>query len=423
MLKKIGQYLGKLTGNAKVCIACHPFWGIPYTIYFYYISMYLLEVGVTDGELGTLMVVGHVAGFLFSLVGAPIVDRMGRRNATFVFDMISSALVPLVYFFTKSFTGALIAQVLFNSSRIMNVAYYLVMIEDEDDECRVVAFNLFNILTIVAGLVMPLAGILVDKYGLVEMERIFLMASFLIMGGMIIVRHMLLKETRVGQAIKEKVRTEKQKLSVKEMWRPYAEAFRFLLKSKVTMAIVLSNIFFCVYMNLGTNYSLYFVPYFTDRLGMDTMQTSTLGGIYYAGMLLAMICINPLTAKRGIASSVVLSAVVSLVGMALMIFIPSGIFWLSIVAVMVLAIGYGMLKSGVDGAMAVYSESECRSGIYSINNLLSSGLSLVVTAICATLYAVAPGWLYVLNAIMVVLILVCMLSVRKETAAIETAAE
>ena len=423
MLKKIGQYLGKLTGNAKVCIACHPFWGIPYTIYFYYISMYLLEVGVTDAQLGTLMVVGHVAGFLFSLVGAPVVDRMGRRNATFVFDMISSALVPLVYFFTKSFTGALIAQVLFNSSRIMNVAYYLVMIEDENDECRVVAFNLFNILTIVAGLVMPLAGILVDKYGLVEMERIFLMASFLIMGGMIIVRHMLLKETRVGQAIKEKARTEKQKLSIKEMWRPYAEAFRFLLKSKVTMAIVLSNIFFCVYMNLGTNYSLYFVPYFTDRLGMDTMQTSTLGGIYYAGMLLAMICINPLTAKRGIASSVLLSSVVSLVGMALMIFIPSGIFWLSIVAVMVLAIGYGMLKSGVDGAMAVYSESECRSGIYSINNLLSSGLSLVVTAICATLYAVAPGWLYVLNAIMVVLILVCMLSVRKETAAIETAAE
>ena len=423
MLKKIGQYIGKLTGNAKVCIACHPFWGIPYTIYFYYISMYLLEVGVTDGELGTLMVVGHVAGFLFSLVGAPIVDRMGRRNATFVFDMISSALVPLVYFFTKSFTGALIAQVLFNSSRIMNVAYYLVMIEDEDDECRVVAFNLFNILTIVAGLVMPLAGILVDKYGLVEMEKIFLMASFLIMGGMIIVRHMLLKETRVGKAIKERARTEKQKLSVKEMWRPYAEAFRFLLKSKVTMAIVLSNIFFCVYMNLGTNYSLYFVPYFTDRLGMDTMQTSTLGGIYYAGMLLAMICINPLTAKRGIAGSVVLSALVSLVGMALMIFIPSGIFWLSIVAVMVLAIGYGMLKSGVDGAMAVYSESECRSGIYSINNLLSSGLSLVVTAICATLYAVAPGWLYVLNAIMVVLILVCMLSVRKETAAAEATAQ
>ena len=163
MLNKIGQYFGKLTGNAKVCIACHPFWGIPYTIYFYYISMYLLEVGVTDGELGTLMVIGNVAGFIFSLVAAPLVDRMGRRNSTLVFDLLSSALVPLVYFFTKSFTGALIAQILFNSSRIMNVAYYLVMIEDESDDCRVVAFNLFNIITVVAGLVMPIAGIFVDE--------------------------------------------------------------------------------------------------------------------------------------------------------------------------------------------------------------------------------------------------------------------
>lgn len=423
MFKKIGQYFGKLTGNAKVCIACHPFWGIPYTIYFYYISLYLLEVGVTDGELGTLMVIGHVAGFIFSLVGAPIVDRMGRRNATFVFDLLSSALVPLVYFFTKSFTGALIAQILFNSSRIMNVAYYLVMIEDESDDCRVVAFNLFNILTVVAGLVMPIAGIFVDKYGLVKMERIFLMASFLIMTAMIIVRHILLKETRVGKAIQEKVRSEKQKLSLKEMWRPYVDAFRFLFKNKVALAIVLSNIFFCVYMNLGTNYSLYFVPYFADRLGMNNQQASDLGGVYYAGMLLAMICINPLTAKRGIASSVVISSVISLVGLALMIFIPSGVFWLAIVAVMVLAIGYGMLKSGVDGAMAVYSESECRSGIYSINNLLSSGLSLIVTAICASLYAIFPGWLYILNAIMVVLVLICVLCVRKETAAIEAVTE
>lgn len=423
MLNKIGQYFGKLTGNAKVCIACHPFWGIPYTIYFYYISMYLLEVGVTDGELGTLMVIGNVAGFIFSLVAAPLVDRMGRRNSTLVFDLLSSALVPLVYFFTKSFTGALIAQILFNSSRIMNVAYYLVMIEDESDDCRVVAFNLFNIITVVAGLVMPIAGIFVDRYGLVKMEKIFLMASFVIMTVMIIVRHLLLKETRVGKTIQEKARGERKKLSMKEMWRPYADAFRFLFKNKVTLAIVLANIFFCVYMNLGTNYSLYFVPYFADRLGMDTMQTSTLGGIYYAGMLLAMICINPLTAKRGIAGSVVISAVVSLVGLVLMICIPSGVFWLSIVAVMVLAIGYGMLKSGVDGAMAVYSESECRSGIYSINNLLSSGLSLIVTSICAALYAIFPGWLYILNAIMVVLVLICVLSVRKETAAMEAVTE
>lgn len=421
MFNKVGQYFGKLTGNAKVCIACHPFWGIPYTIYIYYISMYLQEVGITDSELGTLMVIGTAAAFIFSLLAAPLVDRMGRKSATFVFDLLSSALPPLVYFFTNSFTGALIAQILYNSSRIMNVAYYLVMIEDESDETRIVAFNLFNIITVVAGLIMPLAGILVDQFGLVKMERIFLMISFIVMTAMIIVRHFLLKETKVGKAIREQVRGgEKKKFNIKELAKPYIDAFRFLGQNKVARAIVLANIFFCVYMNLGTNYSLYFVPYFADRLGMDTLQSSSLGGIYYAGMLLAMICINPITARRGIAGSVVISALVSLVGLGLMIFIPSGVFWLAIVSVMILAIGYGMLKSGVDGALAVYSESDFRSGIYSINNLLSSGLGMIVTSLCAVLYAIFPGWLYILNGIMVILVLICVLSVRKETAAEES---
>jgi len=114
---------------------------------------------------------------------------------------------------------------------------------------------------------------------------------------------------------------------------------------------------------------------------------------------------------------VVLSAVVSLAGMAMMIFSPSGVYWTAIVAVAVLAIGYGMLKSGVDGAMAVYSESEFRSGIYSLSNLLASGLGMLITAICSVMYSLFAGWLYILCGIMVVLLLICVLSVRKETVA------
>lgn len=417
MFKKVGEYFGALKGNAKVCIWAHPFWGIPYTIYIYYLSLYLEEVGITSGQLGTLMVIGTAAAFAFSLLSAPIVDRMGRRSATLVFDLLSSAVPPLVYFFTDNFIMALIAQVLTQSSRIMNVAYYLVMIEDAEDETRIVAFNLFNIITVVAGLIMPIAGIFVERYGLVQMEKIFLMASFILMTGMILIRHMLLKETKVGKVIREEVRKNGSKVSLRELWKPYGDALRFLWESKTARAIVLCNIFFSVYMNLGTNYSLYFVPYFTDQMGMDTMQASVLGSVYYAGMLFAMICINPVTGKRGIVGSVVLSAVVSLAGMAMMIFSPSGVYWMAIVAVAVLAIGYGMLKSGVDGAMAVYSESEFRSGIYSLSNLLASGLGMLVTAICSVMYSLFAGWLYILCGIMVVLLLICVLSVRKETVA------
>lgn len=416
MFKKIGEYFGALKGNAKVCIGAHPFWGIPYTIYYAFLSQYLIAVGVTSVQLGQLMVIGTAAGFVFSLISAPLVDRMGRRSSTLVFDLLSSALPPLVYFFTDNFVMALIAQILYQSSRIMNVSYYLVMIEDAEDETRIVAFNLFNIITVVAGLLIPIAGVFVERYGLIRMEKIFLMATFILMSGMILIRHMLLKETKVGKTIREEVRKNGSKMSLRELWKPYGDALRFLWKSKTARAIVLCNIFFSVYMNLGTNYSLYFMPYFTDQMGMGDVQASVLNGVYHAGMIFAMVCINPITGKRGIVRSVVLSAVVSLIGMAMMVLSPSGIYWLAIASVLILAVGYGMLKSGVDGAMAVYSESEFRSGIYSLSNLLASGLGMLVTAICSVMYALFAGWLYILCAVMVVLLLICVLSVRKDTA-------
>ena len=155
MLQKVKNYFGRLKGNSAVCIAAHPFWAIPYMFYTYYISLYLLEKGITDAQLGTLMVAGTVAATVFSFLSAPVMDRLGRRNATLIFDLLSSAVPPLIYFLAKDFFLALIAMVLFNANRLMSVAYYLVMIEDAEDEGRIVAFNLFNGITVVAGLLLP----------------------------------------------------------------------------------------------------------------------------------------------------------------------------------------------------------------------------------------------------------------------------
>lgn len=416
MIKGIKNYLGRLKGNSAVCIGAHPFWAIPYMFYTYYISLYLLEKGISDEQLGSLMVAGTVAATLFSFLAAPVVDYLGRRKATLIFDMLSSALPPLLYFFTESFPMALLAMVLFNANRIMSVAYYLVMIEDAEDEGRIVAFNLFNIISVVAGLLLPLGGLLVEGLGLLKAERIFLLSSFGLMTAMILIRHRLLKETAVGERARKKIREEEQSLKglLKGLWMPYQDAFRFLLKNPVARAFTLANVFFCVYMNLGTNYSLYFVPYFADRMGMNTMETSVLGSVYYGGMLAAMVFINPLFGKKTLVKGIILSCVATLIGFALMIWVPGGVFSLALLATAVLALGYGSLKSSVEGALAVYTEGEYRSGIYSLANLLSSGIGVLVTALCAVLYGRFAGWLYILCGGMVLLVLASILSVKKK---------
>ena len=47
---------------------------------------------------------------------------------------------------------------------------------------------------------------------------------------------------------------------LKEAYRPYADALIFLRRNRTALLFVLINILFYVYMNLGSNYSLYFVP-------------------------------------------------------------------------------------------------------------------------------------------------------------------
>ena len=403
--KRVGDYFGCLKGNARVCIAFHPLWGVPYTFYTYYISLYLKEIGLTDTALGKLMVAGTIASFLFSFVSAPVVDRMGRKRATFVFDLLSSALPPLVYLFSKNFFFALLAVILFNSNKIMSIAYYLVMIEDSDEESRIVAFNLFNIITVAAGLLIPIAGIFVDKYGVVATERVFLIVSFLMMTAMILFRNMLLKETAIGEKLRAASAGKGLGAFFREAYKPYGDAMAFLRRNRAALLFVLINILFYVYMNLGSNYSLYFVPYFTDRLGMDAMQSSVLGSVYYGGMLFAMILINPLFGRRGLIFGVRMSALVTLLGLVALVVIPAKAYALAIAATLVMALGYGMLKSEVDGGLAVYTGSEYQSGVYALANLFSSGLGIVVTALCAVLYPHSPRWLYILCSILVFLIL------------------
>ena len=72
----------KLERNARICRNSFFFWAIPYTIYIYYLSLFLEAEGLSTSNIGLLLTVANASALIFALVAAPIVDRMGRRNAT-----------------------------------------------------------------------------------------------------------------------------------------------------------------------------------------------------------------------------------------------------------------------------------------------------------------------------------------------------
>lgn len=393
MLSRLRAYLDILQGNARICILCHPFWSVPFTFYYYYLSLYLKEEGLSDAQIGSLIVVGTVASLLFSLVAAPLTDRMGRRNTTLVFDLLSSALPPLLYLLSSSFWMALLATVLFNSNKIMSVGYYLVMIEDADDRQKAVAFNLFNLITYAAGLLIPIAGLWVKTQGVTRAERAFLLASFVIMTGMILLRHRFLKETREGETQMKKGKGSRQG-ALKALTSSYMDSLRFLRAHRGMLYILLANVFFFAYMMLGTNQSLYFALYFAGRFRLDSSGLSLLGGLYSAGMLLAMVFINPFIRLPHLFFSLKAGLALTLAGILLLLLLPSGTgLWLAI-PVLLLSVSYGTLKTGLDSAMAIYSQGETRSGLYALTNLLSALAGMAAAAYVSARFDSSANALY-----------------------------
>ncbi|MDD5076139.1 MAG: MFS transporter [Sphaerochaetaceae bacterium] len=409
-MSRVFSYLKDLKGNAKVCIVFHPLWSIPYAIYTFYLGLYLQLQGISDTQLGMLMMVGNIVGIVASFASAPIVDRLGRRNTTLIFDLISSALPPAIYLFTASFGWAMAAMVATNLNRIMSIGYYLTMIEDSSDETRVVALNMFNLITVAAGLLVPLAGIIIAAIGLIRGQRLFLAISAVSMTILAIARHLLLKETSTGIQVRKQIHamrkfstTTKNRFidGLLNNFAVYPQAFAFLREHPEAARAMRTNVLFYTYYVVGTSISLYFTPYFSRHLQLSASEVSIVGGLYAGGTLVALPFLNPLYNNHNSAKFFSIAAFISLLGFGMLASSPVNSLWFTLPAVVFIAVGFGMMRTATDANFASETSGVIRSGLYALSYVLSALLSIVVLWLCAQLYSQFPPWLFILSGILI----------------------
>lgn len=405
-------YLSKLQRNARVCTSFFPLWAIPYTFYFFYLSLYLKEAGVTDTQIGNIMVAANGAALVSSFIAAPLVDRLGRRWATLLFDVVSSALPVLLFLLWPRYEVALIAMALTGLNRIMSIGYYLLMIEDASEENSVVAMNLFNIILVAAGLLTPLAGILVLRQGVIEAERIFLLVAFISMTGQAIGRHLLLTETPTGLAVQRKMREERLPRNPSRYLLVYRNLFSSLKGNRATQNAMAINALIYVYYSLGTTASLLFTPFFIDFARLSPSQVSVVGAVYALGTLTAMVVVNPRLKRSNLTAFSEAASLLSLIGFALLLLLPKGRLSTSLIAVLLIALSYGVLKTCADALLAVESSGEGRSAIYAASSLISSILGIVFIKVTSMLYAHHAGFLIIMCALLLSAVLILSITAK-----------
>ena len=401
----------KLGRNARICLGTFPFWAVPYTIYIYYLSLYLMERGISSSEIASLMTVANASALVFSVVAAPVVDRMGRRNATLVFDLLSSALPCLLFLISGNIVVALIAQMATGMNRIMSTGYYLLMIENTEESNSVSAMNWFNIILVGAGLTTPLAGIVVSRMGVLDGERLFLIISFVCMTVQAIVRHVLVTETPTGIAVKN----SKNRFSLSETVRDYGKTIRYMVSNRKVLDAMIINSLIYVYYTVGTTISLFFTPYFSEYRGLSGVRLGLVGGIYAGGTLFSMILINPRIKPKHLYIYAIQASMVSLGGFAMLMFCPMGNNWMLFTAVALISLSYGALKTIADSLLALQMTNEFSTGLYAISFILASVLGIIAIQVIEALYTKSPDWLFGFSAIIIALVLITAL-MHKATA-------
>lgn len=397
----------KMQRNARICTAFFPLWSIPYTIYNYYLSLFLLAKGVTETQLGLLMSMTNISALVCALIASPIVDKLGRKRATLIFDLISSALPPLLFFISQNFVVAMVAMAVSGLNRIMSVGYYLLMIEDTDESNSMAAMNWFNLILVASGLLTSLAGLIVARYGLIRSESAFLLISFICMVTLDLCRNAMVRETPTGMKI---MKEKKTPFSLTSLVDSYRDTFRYLGTSRRASCALCVNAIVYVYYTIGTSISLFFTPYFSVHAGLEGSKLGMVGTVYAVGTLVSMLLINPRITHRNIYFLTILSSLTSILGFGLLILCPKGNDIQLFGALVIIAVSYGMLKTIADSLLAIETEGNARSGVYAFSFILSSILSLLAIQAVQKLYAVSPNWLFGSSAIlMVMVIIVCLI--------------
>ncbi len=255
--------------NAFHMLCFEPMFGIVFNLFNPFFYKYMEDLGCTPVQIGLITTVGLVFQFCFSVLAAPITDRMGRRKASVVFDIISWSGATLIWAVAQNFYFFLIAAVVQAVNRIVYVSWTCLLVEDTEKDLLVTVFSWITVANLIAGLIVPFASLFVEKYDLVTIMRWLIGIAFVVMTAMFILRNLAVKETSVGLARIEASKNESIGMQLKnlsktvvEIWKTPQTRFMFILTAVYNIAITMRGSFFSLYITNALGLPDSYIGYF-----------------------------------------------------------------------------------------------------------------------------------------------------------------
>ncbi len=254
-------------GNERACLWMEPLWGIPYNLYLPFVSVYMVALGMEPLMIGLNATISLISQMIWALLSGPLTDKLGRRRCTFIFDILSWSVPALLWMSAQNEYWFYLASAFNGMYRITENSWTLLFVEDSPDDKLVNLYSLTSIAGLLAGFIVPLSFLFVEKYSVVPTMRFLYGLTFVMMTAKFILLYHKTQETTIGQRRMEEYRLH----SMKDHLLGSLQVLLTMLKNR---RIMLTVALLACYGATRSVYDNFWPIFVTDKMGIEEKYLS-----------------------------------------------------------------------------------------------------------------------------------------------------
>ncbi|MBC7876221.1 MAG: MFS transporter [Anaerolineales bacterium] len=385
--------LKNLKGNPRGCVYPEPLWGIPYNLYFPYVSIYMIALGLSDKQIGLIVSISWGFQIILALLSGVVTDKLGRRLTTLIFDIISWSVPALISAFAQNFWYFLAAGVINSVWRITHNSWSCLLVEDAEQDQLVDIYTWIYIANVLVGFIAPVAGILIGAFSLVPTMRGLYIFAAIMFALKAIVTYQMTQETQQGIIRLHETRHQ----SFFTILGEYRGVLRILLQTPQTLYTAGIMLIISISSLISGSFWAIIV---TEKLHIPDQHLSIFPLVRSFIMLLFFFIIMPKIKQLHFKLPLTIGFLGFVASQVLLITAPTQNYFFLIVSALLEACSYAAVSPLVDQMIALTIEPKERARIQSI---LYVGIILLTSPfgwIAGTLSASNKDFPFILNIVL-----------------------
>jgi MFS family permease len=351
------QTLRELKGNPRVTVLTEIMFGIPFNLFSPFASVYMLALGMTDKQIGSLASLGLVVQIFSALLSGAIVDKFGRRLTLLLSDIICWSVPCLIWAAAQDLRYFIAAALLNGLWRISHTAWTCLMVEDAEERHLVHIWTWIMIFAVCSAFVAPLGGWFVGRFGLVPAVRGLFLFGFLMLTAKFVVLYLYSHETARGVQRMEETRHR----SLVSLLGGYRSVFIQLLHSRPILAALSLLVITSIYTTVSGSF---WGVLFTSKLGFANSEISTYVAIRSVVMTICFFLIGPrLTNLSRFRLPLWLGFLAFLISQLLLVMMPPRAVPLMVASVVLEALALSLVSPMTESLLALSMESQERARV------------------------------------------------------------